>query len=82
MLGLLYLSSCGCSVFHQNVNDLVNRPTGISKLLNLATVFLIFTTAKTRQYSLLSAHMTADVSHVQLVEIFHKSFVSLRVCDS
>jgi hypothetical protein len=64
----------------------------ISKLLNLATAFLIFTTVTkyteatdpqchsgtASQNS--TVHMTADVSHVQLVEIFHKSFVLLLTC--
>jgi hypothetical protein len=61
----------------------------ISKLLNLATAFLIFTTVTKHieatdpqcrsgtapQNS--TVHMTADVSHIQLVENFHKFFVLL-----
>jgi hypothetical protein len=61
----------------------------ISKLLNLATAFLIFTTVTKHTEATdlqchggtapqsSTVHMTADVSHVQLVEIFHKSFVLL-----
>jgi hypothetical protein len=66
-----------------------HRVPSISKLLNLATVFVIFITV-TKHTGVtdpqchsgtapqnLTVHMTADVSHIQLVEIFHKSFVLL-----
>jgi hypothetical protein len=62
----------------------------ISKLLNLVTAFLIFTTvtkhaeATDPQYHSGTApqnstdvRMIADVSHIQLVENFHKSFILL-----